>query len=194
PECLGKAGHVWITTLGEEKFTFVDEVADPTSCTILIRGPNKHTIKQIQDAVRDGLRAVLNLMEIGKVVPGAGAFEAAAAEDLEVFKRTVKGKAKLGVQVFADALNAVPKTLAQNAGHDPQDALVTIQDAIMEGQKAGVDIVTGGAIDALEAGIFDNYNVKHQLMSSSAIIAAQILLVDEILMAGRQLRVDDMAQ
>ena len=75
---LGFAKEVTVHTLGEEKFTFVEGVVNPRSCTILIKGPDGHTIAQIKDAVRDGLRAVKNTIEDKCVVPGGGAFEIAA--------------------------------------------------------------------------------------------------------------------
>ena len=72
-ECLGQAGLVYEHILGENKFTYVEKCANPQSVTILMKGPNKHTLMQIKDAVRDGLRAVKNALEDGCVVPGAGA-------------------------------------------------------------------------------------------------------------------------
>ena len=75
PECLGHAGVVYEHVLGEEKYTFIDEVDNPRSCTILVKGPADHTLAQIKDAIRDGLRAVKNTLEDGALVPGAGAFE-----------------------------------------------------------------------------------------------------------------------
>ena len=74
-DCLGKAGSVFEHVLGEEKYTFVEDVQNPHSCTILIKGPADHTLAQIKDAIRDGLRAVKNVIEDGAVIPGAGAFE-----------------------------------------------------------------------------------------------------------------------
>ena len=84
---------------GEEKFTFVEDVKDPESVTILIKGPNKHTIIQIKDAIHDGLRAVKNAIEDKCVVPGAGAFEIVAHARLMEHMKTVKGRQRLGVQV-----------------------------------------------------------------------------------------------
>ncbi|MCH98737.1 T-complex protein 1 subunit zeta-like, partial [Trifolium medium] len=92
PECLGWAGLVYEHVLGEEKYTFVENVKNPFSCTILIKGPNDHTIAQIKDAVRDGLRAVKNTIEDESVVLGAGAFEVAARQHLiNEVKKTVQG-------------------------------------------------------------------------------------------------------
>ncbi len=104
------------------------QVKNPFSCTVLLKGPNDHTIAQMKDAVRDGLRAVKNVYEDGCVLPGAGAFEVAVAQRLlNETRKGVAGRAKLGVQAFAEALLVVPKTLAENAGLDVQETLITLQ-------------------------------------------------------------------
>ena len=92
--------------------------------TILVKGPNSHTISQIKDAVRDGLRSVYNMIVDKSVVPGGGAFQVACATHLQSveYKKKVKGNAKWGVLAFADALLVIPKTLAANAGHDIQNS------------------------------------------------------------------------
>merc|ERR1712179_197765 len=95
PDCLGHAGLVYEHVLGESKFTFVEKCDNPLSVTIMIKGPNKHTITQIKDAVRDGLRAVKNAIEDNCVVPGAGAFEIAAHSALMALKETVGTRARL---------------------------------------------------------------------------------------------------
>ncbi|KFQ64297.1 T-complex protein 1 subunit zeta, partial [Phaethon lepturus] len=185
PDCLGHAGLVYEYTLGEEKYTFIEKCDNPRSVTLLIRGPNKHTLTQIKDAVRDGLRAVKNAIEDGCVVPGAGALEVAVANALVKHKPNVKGRAQLGVQAFADALLIIPKVLAQNSGYDPQETLVKVQTEHAEsGQLTGVDLNTGEPMVAAAAGIWDNYNVKKQLLHSCTVIASNILLVDEIMRAG----------
>ena len=106
-----------------------EDVKEPKSVTLLIKGPNSHTIAQIKDAVRDGLRSVYNMIVDGSVVPGGGAFQVACAAHLESeqFKKTVKGKAKWGVSAFADALLVIPKTLAANSGHDIQDSCKSLE-------------------------------------------------------------------
>ncbi|XP_068823561.1 T-complex protein 1 subunit zeta isoform X2 [Capricornis sumatraensis] len=185
PDCLGHAGLVYEYTLGEEKFTFIEKCNNPRSVTLLIKGPNKHTLTQIKDAIRDGLRAVKNAIDDGCVVPGAGAVEVAMAEALVKYKPSVKGRAQLGVQAFADALLIIPKVLAQNSGFDLQETLVKVQAEHSEsGQLVGVDLNTGEPMVAAEAGIWDNYCVKKQLLHSCTVIATNILLVDEIMRAG----------
>lgn len=123
-DVLGWAGKVYEHQLGEEKYTFIEDVKEAKSVTILIKGPNGHTITQIKDAVRDGLRSVYNMIVDGSVVPGGGAFQLAAATRLksEAFQKSLKGKAKYGVSAFAEALLILPKTLAANSGHDIQES------------------------------------------------------------------------
>lgn len=91
-------------------------------------GPNAHTIAQVNDALRDGLRSIKNALEDEYLIPGAGAFEIALSAHLAtVTKKSAKGRAKLGVQAFADAVLIIPKTLASNAGYDVQDTIVALQ-------------------------------------------------------------------
>jgi len=187
-KCLGYAGLVYEHVLGEEKYTFVEQVTNPFSCTILIKGPNKHSIVQIQDALRDGLRAVKNTVEDKCVVPGAGAFQVAACLDLLQYKdKEVTGRTKLGVEVFANSLLVIPKTLATNSGYDPIDVIVTLQEEHSNGHIVGLDLSTGECFSPEEEGIWDNYRVLRQLINSSSVIATQLLLVDEIMRAGKNM-------
>jgi len=186
---LGWAGKVSEVTLGDDKFTFVEECKHPKSCTILIQGPNKHTIDQIKDALRDGLRAVKNSIEDRFVVPGAGAFEVAAAANLKNnVMRKVKGRAKIGVEAFADALLVIPKTLAENSGLDVQDVIIKLNDEHEETEMPiGLDINTGEPILPADEGIWDNVRVKRQCLYLSTVLANQLLLVDEVMRAGRNM-------
>lgn len=185
PDVLGWAGLVYEHQLGEEKYTFVEEVKDPKSVTILIKGPNQHTIAQVKDAVRDGLRSVYNTIVDGCVVPGAGAYQVACAHHLssEGVRRSVKGKAKWGVAAFADALLVIPKTLAANSGHDIQDSLAALQDERAEGNVVGLDLTTGEPMDPVQEGVFDSYRVLRNCIASSTGIASNLLLCDELLKA-----------
>jgi len=168
-----------------QKFTFMEDEGSPKSVTILIKGPNKHTIQMIKDAIRDGLRAVKNAIEDGAVVAGAGAFEIVAHAALTKLKETVSTRARLGVQAFADALLVIPKALASNSGFDPQEATVKLQSEYFKvNQPVGIDLSTGEPMNPATNGVWDNYNVKKQLLNSCTVIASNILLVDEIMRAG----------
>jgi T-complex protein 1 subunit zeta len=188
---LGRAGLVYEFILGEDKYTFVEQCANPQSVTLLLRGPNKHTLMQMKDAVRDGLRAVKNAIDDGCVLPGAGAFEIAAHACLTSKCKSVdgiKGRQRLGVQAFADALLIIPKVLAQNSGFDSQETLVKLQEEHLRSGSAkhaiGLDLYTGEPIVAADQGIYDNLLVKRQIINSATVIASNLLLVDEIMRAG----------
>lgn len=189
-DCLGYADLVYEHTLGDDKFTFIEGCKNPQSCTILCRGQNDHTISQIRDAIRDGLRATANVIEDKAMVLGAGAFEAAAHKHLLEFKKTVKGRAKLGVQAFADALLVIPKTIAENAGLDATETLINLLDEVNKGSRVGIDITTGKPMLPDKAGVWDNYRVKKQLLHLGSLIAEKLLLVDEVMRAGRKMGKD----
>eukprot|EP00903_Cladosiphon_okamuranus_P019182 g17644.t1 len=187
-EMLGWAGQVHEETLGDDKFTFVEDVRHPRSCTILVKGPNDHTIAQIKDAIRDGLRAVKNTIDDQAVVPGGGAFEVAASLSLQKFKTTIKGRAKLGIEAFAEAMMIVPKTLAENSGFDVQDSVIKLVDERVDSDAAvGLDLMTGEPMLPEQEGVWDNYCVKRQSLHLSTVLASQLLLVDEVMKAGKQM-------
>jgi T-complex protein 1 subunit zeta len=186
PEVLGWAGKIREETLGDDRFTFVEDVREAKSCTILIRGPNKHTIDQIKDATRDGLRAVKGAIEDQAIVPGAGAFEVAAYRMLMRRKAAVTGKAKLGVEAFANAMLIVPKTLAENSGLDPQDSIIKVEEEQDNSENAiGLDLTSGNTCLPDLVGIWDSYTVKKQILNLSTILSTQLLLVDEVMKAGK---------
>lgn len=133
----------------------------------MMSGPDQHTTSQIQDALRDGLRAVKNAVEDNSLIPGAGAFEVSCAHHLAAkVKKLAEGRTKLGVQAYADALLVIPKTLAQNGGYDVQDAIVSLQEECAEGNVVGIDLKSGTAFDPTVEGIWDNYRVKRQMLHS----------------------------
>jgi len=184
---LGFAGKVSEITLGEDKFTFVEECKHPKSCTLLLQGPNEHIINQVKDAVRDGLRAVKNTIEDHAVIPGAGAFELAAAVYLreKVVKKT-KGRAKLGVMSFAESLLVIPKILAENSGYDVQDSILQLSDEReASGLPVGLNCHTGKPMIPGDEGIWDNVRVKRQCLYLSTVLTNQLLLVDEVMRAGK---------
>jgi T-complex protein 1 subunit zeta len=187
---LGFAKLVYEQSLGEDKYTFIDGVENPFSCTILIKGPNDYSIAQTKDAIRDGLRAVKNAVEDESVLPGAGAFEIAAHEHLtEYARKEVSGKSKLGVKAFAEALLIIPRTLAVNSGFDAQDTILAVQEEhIKDKQPFGVDVVTGEPLPAATSHVWDNTIVKKQFLNIAPVLAQQLLLVDEVMRAGKAMK------
>lgn len=183
-EALGWAGSVYEHILGEDKYTFVEDCKNPKSVTLLLKGPNKHTIGQIKDAIYDGIRAVFNVLKDGAVVPGAGAFEIAGYCTLKKLADQVKGRSKLGILAFADALLVIPKTLAVNSGHDAQDSIIKLVEAYNAGSggPVGLDLASGEA--CIPMGIWDNVCVKQASLAACESIASNLLEVDEVMRAG----------
>lgn len=185
-DVLGWAKTVREETLWEDKFTFVEGNRHGKSCTILIRGPNKHTIEQIKDATRDGLRAAKGVLEDKVLVPGAGAFEVAAYRMLMRRKGAVSGRAKLGVEAFANAMLIIPKVLAENSGFDVQDSIIQIEEEQERSDlPVGLNLNSGETFLPASEGIWDSYTVKKQTLNLSTILATQLLLVDEVMKAGK---------
>ncbi|KAB7504215.1 T-complex protein 1 subunit zeta [Armadillidium nasatum] len=167
-DSLGFAGTVFEHVLGEDKFTFVEDLKNPHSVTILIKGPYKHSLIQIKDAIRDGLRAIKNAMDDGGLIPGAGAFEIRCYEALTKYESDVKGRARYGVRAFADALLIIPKTLAHNSGLDPLESLVKLREEqrLSDETPVGLDLKTGEAMNPLLIGVYDNICVKRHMLDA----------------------------
>ena len=123
---------------------------------------------QISDALRDGFRSVKNAIEDKCLIPGAGAFEVACSTHLlGALKTSAKGRTKLGVQAFAEAMLVIPKTLASNGGFDVQDAIVGLQQEAEETDApVGLDLKSGEPMDPVTEGVWDNYRVKRQMLHS----------------------------
>lgn len=150
-----------------------------------MKGPNKHTLAQIKDAVRDGLRSINNALDDKSLIPGAGSFEVRANIKLRDFAKTVKGKTRLAIQAYADAMLVIPKVLATNSGYDAQDTIVRLQEeAELTSDPIGLDLSTGEPMKPVDLGVYDNYIVKKQIINSCTVIASNLLLVDEVMRAG----------
>lgn len=194
PSVLGFSELVYQETIGEEKFTYVAGNKNPKSCTILIKGSTHYALNQTKDAVRDGMRAVANVIKDKTVVPGAGAYYLAASRHLRTCnmnKLGAKGKMKTGVEAFAEALLVIPKTLVKNSGFDALDVLALCEDELKDAEDAsqrrfvGVDLKLGDSCDPTIEGIWDSFRVIRNAINGSSGIASNLLLCDELLRAGR---------
>eukprot|EP01060_Flectonema_neradi_P031536 TRINITY_DN480_c7_g1_i1.p1 TRINITY_DN480_c7_g1~~TRINITY_DN480_c7_g1_i1.p1 ORF type:complete len:546 (+),score=158.16 TRINITY_DN480_c7_g1_i1:58-1695(+) len=189
---LGYAGLVYEHVLGDEKYTFIENPRTPTSCTILLKGPNDHTIAQIKEAVRDGLRAVRNAIEDGCLIAGAGDFETACKVHLDhhADKSEIKDTLTPCIKAFGDALLAIPKVLAESATEG--GAAPALKHSLLRMAREnygkpgyfGLELESGCVTDPTVNGIMDNYRVKRQQLEATAVIASQLLLIDEVMKAG----------
>ncbi|WP_205804322.1 thermosome subunit alpha [Methanolobus halotolerans] len=183
---LGKAEVVEEKKIGGDEMTFVTGCVNPKAVSILLRGGTEHVIDNIERALNDALRVVGVVIEDEKLVAGGGSPEVELALRLQEYASTLSGREQLAVKAFAEALEIVPRTLAENAGLDPIDMLMELRAHHEKGQKtAGLNVYTGEVIDMWEAGVVEPLRVKTQAVNAAAESAVMILRIDDII-ASRQ--------
>jgi thermosome len=183
---LGYAELVEERKIAGEAMTFVTGCKNPKAVTILVRGSTEHVVDEIDRNVEDGIGALISALESGKIVPGAGAIEEELAKRIREFAEKFSGREQLAIQEFANALEIIPRTLAENAGLDPIDILVELRAAHEQGKTTyGVDVFTGKIVDALKAGIIEPLKVKSQAIKSAAEAAEMILRIDDVIAASK---------
>ncbi|MDI9616198.1 MAG: thermosome subunit alpha [Methanothrix sp.] len=182
PNDLGKAGLVEERKIAGDDMTFVEECENPKSVSIILRGGTEHVVDELYRAMEDALRVVGVVVEDGMLVPGGGAPEVELALRLREYAATVGGREQLAIEAFAEAMEIIPKTLAENAGLDQIDTLVALRSKHEKGMKAaGLDMDTGEAVDMLERGVVEPLRVKTQAISSAAEAAVMILRIDDVI-------------
>ena len=179
---LGKAGLVEERKISDEKMTFVEECENPKSVSIILRGGTEHVVDELDRAMEDALRVVGVAVEDKMLVPGGGAPEVELALRLRAYASTVGGREQLAIESFADAMEIIPKTLAENAGLDQIDTLVALRSAHERGIKtAGLDMDSGKPVDMLKLGVVEPLRVKTQAINSAAEAAVMILRIDDVI-------------
>ena len=182
---LGFAGSVAQKDIGGDERIFVEEVDDAKSVTLVLRGGTEHVVDEVERAVDDSLGVVRTTLADGHVVPGGGAPETELALELRDFADSVGGREQLAVEAFADALEVIPRTLAENAGLDPIDSLVDLRARHDGGEfGAGLDAYTGEVIGMDEDGVVEPLRVKTQAIESATEAATMILRIDDVIAAG----------
>ncbi len=185
PEDLGAAGLVEEVKVGDDRMTFVRDCPHARAVTILVRGSTEHIAAEAQRALEDAIGDVSAALASGKVVAGAGAPEMEVARRLHAYATTLSGREQLAVKAFADAIEIIPRTLAENAGLDPIDTLAQLKAAHDNGAVwAGVGATQGAAMDAWEAGVIEPLRIKTQALASAAEVAVMILRIDDVILSG----------
>ncbi|MBS3142742.1 TCP-1/cpn60 chaperonin family protein [Candidatus Woesearchaeota archaeon] len=183
---LGNAGLVEAVKMSGEEMTFVQECKNAQVVTLLVRGGTEHVTDEIKRAITDAVGDIAAALQTGKVVAGAGASEIEVARQLRQYAEGLSGREQLAVQAFAQALEVIPRTLAENAGLDPIDVLTDLKAAHDKKQKwAGINVFTGKTIDAWKQGIIEPLKIKTQALSSAAEVAIMILRIDDVIAAGK---------
>ncbi len=178
---LGEAGAVREKKISGDEMIFVEECKDPKAVTLLVRGSTEHVVDEIERAVEDAIGVVAATVEDGKVVAGGGAAEIAIARGLKEYADTISGREQLAVAAFAEALEVVPKTLAENAGLDSIDSLVDLRAAHEKSIYMGLDVFKGGVRDMFKGGVIEPRRVKKQAIQSAAEAAEMILRIDDVI-------------
>lgn len=182
---LGFAGIVQEAKVGDEEMTFVKECKNPKTVTLLIRGGTEHVIDEIKRAVEDAVGDVSAALKVGKVVAGAGAPEMELSKELKKFGNSLSGREQLAVQKFAEAVEIIPRTLAENAGLDPIDVLTELKAAHDKKQKwAGINVFTGRVVDSWRQGVIEPLKIKTQAVKSASEVANMILRIDDVIAGG----------
>jgi chaperonin GroEL (HSP60 family) len=160
---------------------FVEECQEPKAVTLLVRGSTKHIVDEIDRAVDDAIGVVAATVEDGQVVAGGGAPEIAMAKKLKEYAQSISGREQLAVTAFAESLEIVPKTLAENAGLDSIDSLVDLRAAHEKSAYMGLNVFTGDVTDMKEEGVVEPKRVKKQAIQSASEAAEMILRIDDVI-------------
>ncbi len=182
---LGFAGSVAQRDIAGDQRIFVEDVEDAKAVTLILRGGTEHVIDEVDRAIEDSLGVVRSTIEDGKVLAGGGAPEIELSLALRDYADSVGGREQLAIESFADALEVIPRTLAENAGLDPIDSLVELRSAHDGGDTAaGLDAYTGEVIDMGDEGVYEPLRIKTQAIESATEAAVMLLRIDDVIAAG----------
>jgi len=183
---LGYAKLVEERKISDDKMTFIEGCKNPRSVAILIRGGTERIVDEAERSIHDALCVARDVVEEPKILAGGGAPEVEVANVLREYAQTLPGKEQLAVMGYAEALESVPETLAENAGLDPIDILSELRVRHGKGQTwAGVDVNEGKVNDMNKEGIFEPLAVKKQIIKSATEAATMILKIDDVIASGK---------
>ena len=182
---FGSAERIHTDEFDDDELTFIEGGAAATAVTVFVRGGTEHVVSEVERTVNDALDVVAATVETDAVVPGAGAAEIAIADRIRTEADSIEGRRQLSVRAFADAVDALPRTLAENGGADPIDALVDLRAEHDEHGRAGL-IAEGRSAnvgDPVAEGILDPAAVKHEAVKSATEAATMIARIDDVISA-----------
>jgi thermosome len=182
PSALGSANVEY----GDDELFYIEGTGEEShGVTLLLRGSTEHVVDELERGIGDALEVVAQTVSDGRVLAGGGAVEVELARRVREYADSVSGREQLAVESFADALELVPRVLAENAGLDSIDTLVDLRAAHDDGEEsAGLDVFTGDVVDTFEAGVVESAHAKQQAVSSATEAANLVLKIDDIIAAG----------
>ncbi|MEM4272572.1 MAG: thermosome subunit beta [Candidatus Bilamarchaeaceae archaeon] len=180
---LGLAGLVEEKKIAGEAMVFVRNCKDPKSVTIFVRGGTDHVASEVERAIKDAIGAVGSAVEFGRYVTGGGSIEMSLATALNEYAVEIGGREQLAIQAFAESIESIPRTLAENAGMDSIDAIVSLRNRHKggKGPSFGVNVFKGEIADMEALGVLEPAKVKKQAISSATETTRLILRIDDII-------------
>ncbi|MFH0836841.1 MAG: thermosome subunit beta [Candidatus Aenigmatarchaeota archaeon] len=183
-EDLGNAGLVEELKLAGEEMIFVRDCKDPKAVSILMRGGTEHVVDEAKRAMEDAVFGVISAVEVGKFVSGGGACEVELARKLREYAQSIGGREQLAINAFAEAIEIVPRTLAESTGIDPIDILMTLRSEHDKGNVTfGVDVFNSKISDMQKLGVVEPLKIKLQAINSATEAADMILRIDDVITA-----------
>jgi thermosome len=185
PDSLGEAKIVEEVKIGEDKLVYIRECKNPKAVTVVIRGGSEHVVDEAERSLHDALCVVRNAIEDGKIVAGGGSSEAEVSRQLRSYAIKVGGREQLAVEAFAQAIETIPTILAENAGLDPIDLMVSLRADHEKSEKpyGGIDFSSGKVKNMLELNAVEPLRVKQQVIKSATEAASMILKIDDLISA-----------
>jgi len=183
---LGYAKEIEEKKIAGDEMVFVSGCKNPKAVSFLVRGGTEHVVDEVERAVNDALGGVAAALEQGMIVPGGGATEIEVARRLKEYAETVGGREQLAINAFADAIELIPRTLAESAGLDAIDMLVDLRSRHEKGEiNDGVLVLEGKAGDMWEKGVVEPLKIKTQAIQSASEAATMILRIDDVIAASK---------
>jgi len=183
---IGSAGLLEQVGESDDAKTFIKECSNAKTVTIVLRGGTEHVTENIERVFDDALHVIASAVEDHEVVPGGGASEISTANILRSFAPSVGGREQLAITAFADSLEIIPRTLAENAGLDGTDMLIKLRSGSGKDKYVGLDVYEGKVVNMVEKGVLDPVRVKKQAIKSASEATAMVLRVDDVLRADKK--------
>jgi thermosome len=182
---LGYAKLVEERRVGKDTMVFVEGCKNPKAVTILVRGGTDRMVDEAERSLHDAKCVVRNVVQDPWIVPGGGASEEEVAARVREFGKSFSGREQLAVFKFAEAMEEIPLTLAENSGLDPVDILVELRSTHAKGEKNyGVNVDTGRVGDMTKVNVVEPASVKKQAIKSATEAAITLLKIDDVIAAS----------
>jgi len=183
---LGTSDIVEERKIEEDRWVFVEGCKHPKSVTLLLRAGSQRVVDEVERSVHDAIMVVGDIMKLPLIVAGGGAPETYAATKIRSWAKSLEGREQLAAEKFAEALEAIPLSLSENAGMDPIDTLTTLRSRQLRGHKStGIDVMKGKVADMKSSDIIEPLLVKNQIISSAAEAACMILRIDDVIATAK---------